>query len=143
MEDYLEFSESPGAGEVLTPMGQPSLVRDTAGSRILAAYERVRAYETIITWADVLTLHALRIESKRLRYTLEYFAEVMPVGSRKLIAGVTEMQDHLGSAERRRRRSAHQPRVAERQRPVPAGGLARGGRPVPRLARGGRGAPAP
>lgn len=97
VEDYLEFSESPGAGEVLTPMGQPSLVRDTAGSRILAAYERVRAYETIITWADVLTLHALRIESKRLRYTLEYFAEVMPVGSRKLIAGVTEMQDHLGS----------------------------------------------
>ena len=60
-------------------MGQPSLVRDTAGSRILAAYERVRAYETIITWADVPTLHALRIEGKRLRYTLEYFAEVLPV----------------------------------------------------------------
>ncbi len=96
VEDYLDFTESPGAGEVLTPMGQPSLVRDTAGSRILAAYERVRAYETIITWADVPTLHALRIEGKRLRYTLEYFAEVLPVTSRKLIGGVTEMQDHLG-----------------------------------------------
>ena len=96
VEDYLDFTESPGAGELQTPMGQPSLVRDTAGSRILAAYERVRAYEAIITWADVPTLHALRIEGKRLRYTLEYFAEVMPVGSRKLIAGVTEMQDHLG-----------------------------------------------
>jgi CHAD domain-containing protein len=96
VEDYLDFTESPGAGEVLMPMGQPSLVRDTAGSRILASYERVRAYETIISWADVPTLHALRIEGKRLRYTLEYFAEVMPVGSRKLIAGVTEMQDHLG-----------------------------------------------
>jgi CHAD domain-containing protein len=96
VEDYLDFSESPGAGEVQTPMGQPSLVRDSAGSRILAAYERVRAYETIITWADVPTLHALRIECKRLRYTLEYFSEVMPVSSRKLIAGVTEVQDHLG-----------------------------------------------
>jgi CHAD domain-containing protein len=96
VEDYLDFTESPGAGEVLTPMGQPSLVRDTAGSRILAAYERVRAYETIITWADVPTLHALRIEGKRLRYTLEYFSEVLPVTSRKLIGGVTEMQDHLG-----------------------------------------------
>lgn len=96
VEDYLDFTESPGAGEVLTPMGQPSLVRDTAGSRILIAYERVRAYETVITWADVPTLHALRIESKRLRYTLEYFSEVLPVTSRKLIAGVTEMQDHLG-----------------------------------------------
>jgi CHAD domain-containing protein len=96
VDDYLEFTESPGAAEVITPLGQPSLVRHTAGSRILAAYERVRAYETVLTWADVGTLHALRIESKRLRYTLEYFSEVLPVTSRKLIAQVTEMQDHLG-----------------------------------------------
>lgn len=96
VEDYLDFTESPGVGGILTPMGQPGLVRDTAGSRILAAYEHVRAYQTIITWADVPTLHALRIEAKRLRYTLEYFSEVLPVASRKLIATVTEMQDHLG-----------------------------------------------
>jgi CHAD domain-containing protein len=96
VDDYLDFTESPGAAELKLPLGQPSLVRDTAGSRILAAYERVRAYETIITWADVPTLHALRIEGKRLRYTLEYFSEVLPVSSRQLIAQVTEMQDHLG-----------------------------------------------
>ena len=48
---------------------------------VLAAYERVRAYETIITWADVATLHALRIEGKRLRYTLECFSEVLPAPS--------------------------------------------------------------
>ena len=96
VDDYLDFTESPGAAEVPIRLGQPSLVRDTAGSRILAAYERVRAYETIITWADVPTLHALRIETKRLRYTLEYFSEVMPVTSRKLITQVTELQDHLG-----------------------------------------------
>lgn len=96
VDDYLDFTESPGAAELKPPLGQPSLVRDTAGSRILAAYEHVRAYETIITWADVGTLHALRIECKRLRYTLEYFSEVLPVASRKLIAQVTEVQDHLG-----------------------------------------------
>jgi len=96
VDDYLDFTESPGAAEVTLPLGQPSLVRDTAGSRILAAYERVRAYQTIITWADVRTLHALRIEGKRLRYTMEYFSEVLPVTSRKLITQVTEMQDHLG-----------------------------------------------
>jgi CHAD domain-containing protein len=96
VDDYLDFTESPGAAEVSTPLGQPSLVRDTAGSRILAAYERIHAYETIITWADVRTLHALRIEGKRLRYTLEYFAEVLPVNARQLIVQVTEMQDHLG-----------------------------------------------
>jgi CHAD domain-containing protein len=96
VDDYLDFTESPGAAEILTPLGRPSLVRDTAGSRILAAYEHVRAYDTVITWADVPTLHAVRIESKRLRYTMEYFSEVLPVTSRKLIAQVTEMQDHLG-----------------------------------------------
>ena len=86
VDDYLDFTESPGAGAVQAPMGRPSLVRDMAGSRILTAYEHVRAYETIITWADVPTLHALRIECKRLRYTFEYFSEVMPVSARKLIA---------------------------------------------------------
>ena len=96
VDDYLDFTESPGAAEIIRPLGQPSLVRDTAGSRILAAYEHMRAYDTIITWADVATLHALRIEAKRLRYTMEYFSEVMPVSSRKLISQVTEMQDHLG-----------------------------------------------
>jgi CHAD domain-containing protein len=96
VDDYLDFTESPGAGEIMLPLGQPSLVRDTAGSRILIAYEHVRAYETIITWADVPTLHALRIEGKRLRYTMEYFSEVLPVTSRSLIAQIAEMQDHLG-----------------------------------------------
>jgi CHAD domain-containing protein len=96
VDDYLAFTETPGAAAVPSAMGRPSLVRDTAGSRILAAYEHVRAYETLITWADVPTLHALRIESKRLRYALECFAEVLPVSSRQLIATVTAAQDHLG-----------------------------------------------
>jgi CHAD domain-containing protein len=96
VDDYLAFTESPGAGAVATPMGQPSLVRDTAGSRVLAAYEHLRAYDTLITWADVSTLHALRIEAKRLRYALEAFSEVMPTSSRQLIATVTKVQDHLG-----------------------------------------------
>jgi CHAD domain-containing protein len=96
VDDYLDFTESPGAAERKPPLGQPSLVRDTAGSRILAAYEHVRAYQTIIAWADVGTLHALRIEFKRLRYTMEYFSEVLPVTSRKLITQITEVQDHLG-----------------------------------------------
>ena len=96
VEDYLDFTEAPGVGERVTPAVEPSLVRDTAGSRILSAYERVHTYETVLTWADVQTLHDLRIEAKRLRYTLEYFSEVLPVTSRQLIGTVTDMQDHLG-----------------------------------------------
>ncbi|CAN5473670.1 hypothetical protein BH24CHL9_BH24CHL9_11730 [soil metagenome] len=96
VEDYLDFTETSRAGELEAGASAPSLVRDTAGSRILAAYERVRAYETVMAWADVPTLHVLRIEGKRLRYTLEYFAEVLPVSARTLIADVTAIQDHLG-----------------------------------------------
>jgi CHAD domain-containing protein len=96
VEDYLDFVETPGAGERAAQPGEPTLVRDTAGSRIVAAYERVRAYETALSWADVPTLHALRIEAKRLRYTLEYFAEVLPPSASRLIESVTVMQDHLG-----------------------------------------------
>ena len=33
----------------------------------------------------------------RLRYTMEYFSEVLPVSSRALIVQITEMQDHLGA----------------------------------------------
>jgi triphosphatase len=96
VEDYLDFVETPGAGERPTRPGEPVLVRDTSGSRIMAAYERVQAYETTMAWADVPTLHALRIEGKRLRYTLEYFAEVLPPSASGLTATVTAMQDHLG-----------------------------------------------
>jgi CHAD domain-containing protein len=91
VEAYLDLTESPGTGARTTSgaIGEPILVRDTAGSRILTAYEHVRAYETVMAWADLTTLHELRIAGKRLRYTLEYFAEVLPISSRALIASVT------------------------------------------------------
>jgi triphosphatase len=94
--DYQAFVDATGKGEVETAPDAPILVRDTAGGRILQAYERVRAHETMLAWADVTALHALRIDGKRLRYTLEFFREVLPHAADELIARVTELQDHLG-----------------------------------------------
>jgi CHAD domain-containing protein len=96
VDDYLDFVETPGADEQPPLPGQPILVRDIAAGRIWQAYERVRAHDTTLAWADVPALHALRIESKRLRYTLEAFREVLPPRVDQLIARVTELQDHLG-----------------------------------------------
>ena len=42
------------------------------------------------------TLHVLRIAGKRLRYTLEFFREVLGADATALIARVTALQDHLG-----------------------------------------------
>jgi CHAD domain-containing protein len=74
----------------------PHRVRDTAPSRIWAAYEGVRAYEPVLRWADVETLHDLRIAGKWLRYTLEFVREALGPGSDPLIARVTALQDHVG-----------------------------------------------
>ena len=71
-------------------------MRDTAPSRIWAAYEQVRAYEPVLRWADVPTLHELRIASKWLRYSLEFVQETLGDEALPLIEKVTNLQDHLG-----------------------------------------------
>jgi CHAD domain-containing protein/adenylate cyclase class IV len=96
VEDYLDFTETSGAGELPAALGTPTLVRHTAAGRIWIAYERVRSHATTLAWADVPALHALRIDCKRLRYTLESFREVLPAKADTLIAEVVALQDHLG-----------------------------------------------
>jgi len=94
--DYVAFVETSGAGGRVMRSTDPHRVRDTAPSRVWAAYEQLRAYDATLTWADVPTLHVLRIAGKRLRYTLEFFREVLGADAPALIARVTTLQDHLG-----------------------------------------------
>lgn len=96
VSDYLELTATPGAAEQATPPGSPVLVRHTAGGRIWTAYEHLRAHEAILGWADIPALHAVRIDAKRLRYTLESFREVLPPLVNEVISRVTALQDHLG-----------------------------------------------
>jgi CHAD domain-containing protein/adenylate cyclase class IV len=96
VDDYVDFVRTEGAA--VSPVGatQPHLVRDTAPSRIWAAYEQVRAYEPVLRWADVATLHELRISAKWLRYSLEFVEEALGDDAGPLIEKVTAIQDHLG-----------------------------------------------
>ena len=96
VDDYSEFVRHEGLAVVPVAPTQPHRVRDTAGSQILTAYEGVRAYEPVLRWADVETLHELRIAGKWLRYTLEFSREALPPDAATLIARVTALQDHLG-----------------------------------------------
>jgi CHAD domain-containing protein len=96
LEDYGEFVRHEGMAVVPVAPTQPHRVRDTAASQILTAYEGVRAYEPVLRWADVETLHELRIAGKWLRYTLEFVREALAPEAATLIARVTAMQDHLG-----------------------------------------------
>ena len=96
VDDYRDFVRTEGASVLPVGPTQPHRVRDTAASRIWAAYEQVRAYEPVLRWADVETLHELRIAGKWLRYTLEFVREALGDDAAPLIARVTALQDHLG-----------------------------------------------
>jgi len=74
----------------------PHRVRDRMPSRIWAAYEQLRAYEPVLRWADVPTIHDLRIAAKWLRYTLEFVREALGRDAGPLIERVVALQDHLG-----------------------------------------------
>ena len=135
--DYGDFVETPGKGELEPVPSAPILVRDTAGGRIWQAYERVRAHDTMLAWADVEALHALRIDGKRLRYTLEFFREVLPRQADELISAGDGAPGPPRAAQRRGRRVAHDQGLPGQPGHAPAGRLARGDRALPRLTRGG------
>jgi CHAD domain-containing protein len=61
----------------------------------------VRAYDEWVAIPDppLARLHALRIACKRLRYTLEFFEEVLGPGTKVLIKEIVSMQDHLGALQ--------------------------------------------
>jgi CHAD domain-containing protein/adenylate cyclase class IV len=97
VEEYRIFVTAEGTA-VLAPASPvaPHRVRDTAGSRIWLAYEQVRGYESVLRWADIETIHQLRIAAKWLRYTLEFFREALGPEVDQLIPRVVALQDHLG-----------------------------------------------
>jgi hypothetical protein len=86
-------------------MPTPTLVRQVLPGQLWDHYSEVRAYETVMPRADVPTLHALRIDSKSLRYALEFFREVLEpiLGADKAngigfsIEAVVALQDHIGN----------------------------------------------
>ena len=96
VDDYRDFVRTEGALVLATGPVAPHHVRDTAPSRIWTAYEGVRAYEPVLRWADVETLHELRIAGKWLRYTIEFVREALGPEATPLIERVVALQDHLG-----------------------------------------------
>jgi CHAD domain-containing protein len=97
LDNMQEFLDA-GANEAATVASptMPHRVRDRVSSQIWAAYEAVRAYELVLPWADVETLHQLRIASKWLRYDLEFFGETLGPDSPHLLERVVALQDFLG-----------------------------------------------
>lgn len=97
-QNFNIFLNSPGAGERNIRMDQPTptLVRELAPVLIYTRFSEVRAYNSVLADATIEQLHALRIEFKKLRYTVEFFREVLGKNAQDVIADIKRVQDHLG-----------------------------------------------
>jgi CHAD domain-containing protein/transposase-like protein len=91
-----DFLNTPGAGARPVHEATPSLVREVAPGLIYERYAAVRAFDTILESASLEQFHALRIEFKKLRYTVEYFREVLGPQAGDVIEELKALQDHLG-----------------------------------------------
>ena len=98
-EQYTAFLDTPGAGSRSEATPSPTLVRHVLPYEIWAHYGAVCAFERVLPWGSAETLHALRIEGKRLRYLLEFFREVLDHGVEKPIAAMVALQDQLGELQ--------------------------------------------
>jgi len=96
LDGYVAFVQAEGLGARPVGPTEPHRVRDSMPSRVWAAYEACRAYEPVMRWADVTTLHDLRIAAKWLRYTLEFVREALGRDAGPVIERIVALQDHLG-----------------------------------------------
>jgi CHAD domain-containing protein len=104
-ERFGEFVETEGMGSLPVTLngGQPwpYRVRHVAPMVIYERLAVVRAYDEWVSIPDppLERLHALRIACKRLRYSLEFFRQVLGSDVKALIKEVVAMQDHLGALQ--------------------------------------------
>jgi CHAD domain-containing protein len=105
VERFDEFVETEGMGSLpISPDGgepRPYRVCHVAPMAVYGRLAAVRAYDEWVTIPDppLARLHKLRIACKGLRYTLEFFGEVLGPEARSLIEEVVTLQDHLGDLQ--------------------------------------------
>jgi CHAD domain-containing protein/uncharacterized protein YjbK len=102
---FAKFLKRPGTASLpeLGSHGEllPQQVRLVLPVVIYQQLANVRAYDALIKSPDLsfVRLHQLRIAFKGLRYTLEFFREVLSPDTAQLIEDIRGLQDHLGNVQ--------------------------------------------
>ncbi len=97
--DSLDVSESWALPTTTTKHDAlPYRVKDVLPSILYARFADISAYSEWVEgpYVSIERLHRLRISSKGLRYTLEFFGDVLGKEAEIMIKEVTALQDHLG-----------------------------------------------
>ncbi|UCC86958.1 MAG: adenylate kinase, partial [Anaerolineales bacterium] len=103
--EFEDFLQKPDAGAlpVISQQGEPAphRLRHVVPVAVYQRLGAVLAYDEWVTAPNVPLerLHQLRITAKALRYTLEYFEEVLGSEAKNLIDEVKGLQDHLGDLQ--------------------------------------------
>ena len=96
-EQFGQFLNTPGLGVKRSKTVQPNQVRDLAPIMIYERLAAVRVYDQVLGSATIKELHTLRMEIKKLRYTAEFFRDVLRPKSKEVIRDIKTLQDHLGN----------------------------------------------
>lgn len=98
IKTFTTFLTHEGAGSKSTPKDEivPLQIRHVLPSLIYNRLAAVLAYEPVLEKADAEMLHGLRIEFKRLRYTVSLFEGVLGTQIADFIDELKELQDCLG-----------------------------------------------
>jgi len=99
IQQFNVFLNSPGEGVMLIGSADHPLPNTPRAVTPLLIYNRlaaVRAFEKSLEKASIVELHALRTEFKRLRYTVEFFREILGGEAEQVIEDLKVIQDHLG-----------------------------------------------
>jgi CHAD domain-containing protein len=98
IKDFSAFLTKPGKGALPVDVDDihPYQVRHLLPELLYQHLAEVKAYDSALTDADGVTLHALRIEFKRLRYAVTIFSDVLGGSINDFITELKTIQDHLG-----------------------------------------------
>lgn len=97
VKDFAKFVCAEGRASVAPASDvMPYEVRHIAPIIFYEHLAAVRAYDTVLEGADIETLHALRIEFKRLRYVVTFFESILGTSAEHFIEAIKDMQEYLG-----------------------------------------------
>jgi CHAD domain-containing protein len=97
LSEFGVFTKSAGQGVApVEDPSEPSTVRQLASAMIYKKVATVRAFDGRLKDAPPILFHALRIECKELRYTLEFFEPVLGPSVTDVIETLKRALIHLG-----------------------------------------------
>jgi CHAD domain-containing protein len=97
-DEMVRFSCSEGEGATNWPKPWTAdKVRHLAPAMIYERLAAVRAFDDYLEQAPLSEIHRLRLRTKELRYTLQFFEPVMGATAGDVVATVKQLQEHLGA----------------------------------------------